>query len=367
MVILCYNIFYNIKIEGDDLKNKKYIKVFTITVIPIVLLLGFVVGKELNSEDNSLYLLEQLLDESYEIINNITVNEGSEDESDLEEITEETKEEPSEKIKEDTTNSQEESVEDSLEENREEKDLDEEDKYEENDEQDIIEENVESEETRENEEEKDLDVKESTIREDRKLIALTFDDGPDKKITPMVLDELKKRDVKATFYLIGNNVEKNPEVVKRIHEEGHEIGGHSLNHIRFSVLSHEQIRWQVERTNHLIEEIIGHRPTTIRPPYGDMNSRVQSSIEQPIIMWSIDPQDWREEHRNPNFIGNRVVSSAHEGGVILLHDRYISTAQSVGLIVDSLLAQGYEFVTVSELFEFQEGEDNGSRIYRRLE
>ncbi len=188
----------------------------------------------------------------------------------------------------------------------------------------------------------------STKTQGGKLIALTFDDGPSSH-TPRLLDGLAERNVKATFFMVGTQVAYRGDTVRRVYREGHEVAQHSYNHPTLSSQSNEQVAWQIEYTTQLLNEALGRNDTyLLRPPYGDFNSRVGSVIGVPAIIWSIDPADWRD--RNAYTVCSRIVNNAFDGAIILTHDTMSTTVDGVLMAIDELLAEGYEFVTVSELY-----------------
>lgn len=180
-------------------------------------------------------------------------------------------------------------------------------------------------------------------------IAITFDDGPNAKYTPMLLDGLKKRNVKATFFLIGQNIEKddNSEVVKRMYDEGHLIGNHTYHHVEITKVSNEEAYQEIMMTNEVIQNITGEEVQFMRPPFGLWQKELEQKIHVLPVMWSIDPLDWATE--NVDEIVNKVVTEAQENDIILLHDCYDSSVKSALRIIDLLTAEGYEFVTVDEL------------------
>lgn len=178
-------------------------------------------------------------------------------------------------------------------------------------------------------------------------IALTFDDGPSKHFTPMLLDGLAKRDVKATFFLIGVNVEKNKELVSRISKEGHLIGNHTYHHVEITKIPDEEAYQEIKMTSDLIEQITGKQTEFMRPPFGVWQKQLEEKLEIIPVMWSIDPLDWTTE--NVDEIVNKVVTETEEGDIILLHDCYKTSVEAALKIVDILQEKGFEFVTVDEL------------------
>ncbi len=193
----------------------------------------------------------------------------------------------------------------------------------------------------------------NSVETSRKVVAITFDDGPSPKLTPKLLDLLKERNIKATFYVVGTNAAEYPEILQRMVAEGHEIGNHTWNHPTLTKLSSSGVKSQIDRSNAAIEKAVGIRPTTMRPPYGATNSRLNRSMNADyglkVIMWSVDPLDWK--YRNADRVQREIVSGATPGGIILVHDIHSSSVAAMPGTLDALTAKGYEFATVSELLE----------------
>lgn len=181
----------------------------------------------------------------------------------------------------------------------------------------------------------------------RKLIALTFDDGPSAATTSRLLDILKEKNVKVTFFALGNLAERNPALLQREEAEGHEVGSHTPYHNQQTKLSPASIQAEAATMNQIFINILGHSPAFTRPPYGSVNDSVRTNLAQPLILWSIDPEDWK--YRNAATVRANVVGAAHDGAIALMHDIYATTVDAVPGIIDDLRAQGYEFLTVSEL------------------
>lgn len=178
-------------------------------------------------------------------------------------------------------------------------------------------------------------------------IALTFDDGPSAVWTPALLDGLKERGVKATFFLIGENADKNPEIVKRMAEEGHLIGNHTYHHVELTKVSENEARLELADTSAVIVRITGKEPEYMRPPFGTWQRKLEQDIQMLPVLWTIDPLDWTTE--NQDEIVNKVVTEAEENDIILLHDCYKSSIEAGLRIVDILQEEGFVFVTVDEL------------------
>ena len=181
------------------------------------------------------------------------------------------------------------------------------------------------------------------------VVALTFDDGPNASSTPILLDGLKERKVRATFFLIGENVEKdeNEKIVKRMYEEGHLIGNHTYTHCNLSKLETGEAKKELEQTDTVIEKITGKQPAFARAPYGELPVDSEQDLSRMYIGWTVDPLDWMTE--DAGAVVKTVVEEINPGDVILLHDCYPSSVQAAIRIVDLLQGKGYEFVTVDHL------------------
>ena len=180
-----------------------------------------------------------------------------------------------------------------------------------------------------------------------KYIALTFDDGPSSKYTPVLLDGLKERGVHATFFLMGKNIEGKEDIVKRMSEEGHLIGNHSYEHIQLTKAGPKAVCEAVEHTQKQIETITGKRPEYIRPPYGDWNEELEEEIEMTPVLWSVDSLDWKL--KDTGKILRRVLKDVKDGDIILLHDIFPSSVEAALELIDILQKEGYVFVTADEL------------------
>lgn len=181
-----------------------------------------------------------------------------------------------------------------------------------------------------------------------KLIALTFDDGPG-PYTNRLLDGLAERGVKVTFFVQGMNADVYGNTIRRIYTEGHQLASHTYNHPTLSTQSDSEVRWQVNRTEEILNGKLGKSfHYILRPPYGDYTSRVLSLINTPAIIWSVDPVDWK--YRNANTVRDNILSGAFDGAIVLAHDIHSTTVDGALMAIDQLLAQGYEFVTVNELY-----------------
>lgn len=185
------------------------------------------------------------------------------------------------------------------------------------------------------------------IKEGEKKIALTFDDGPHPHYTSQLLDGLKERGVQATFFVTGEHAQMHPEVIERMHKEGHLIGNHTYSHIQLREDNRDEFKNQLVKTNEIIREITGEEVQYVRPPYGTWDKGMEKELNMFPVLWTIDPLDWCST--NVEHIRKNVVSKARENGIILMHDYYPSTVTAALEVVDELQKQGYEFVTVEEI------------------
>lgn len=196
----------------------------------------------------------------------------------------------------------------------------------------------------------------------QKLIALTFDDGPRRSTTTALLDGLAERGVKATFFLIGAQVEDNRDVVRRMDREGHQIGIHTYDHVQLTDLNRADFDAQVEKTRQVLKATLDHNDFLLRPPYGILDDSVKAWAGCPIILWSIDPEDWGDQNAAREI--EHVVANAKDGSIILLHDIFSPSVEAALAIVDRLHAQGYLFVTVEELFAARHITLEAGKVYR---
>ncbi len=195
----------------------------------------------------------------------------------------------------------------------------------------------------------------SSCKNDKKLIALTFDDGPHPKNTPIILDILAQYGIKATFFEVGSNVEYYPDVSRRVIEEGHEIGNHTYTHPHVKNLSLAGLEKEVEKCEAAIKKATGKAPVLFRPPEGVIDDAVKvmsTDREYSVIIWSVDTRDWAGTPTS-TIVGN-VMKNVKSGDIILMHD-YVTkschTIEALKIIIPRLLDEGYTFVTVSRLIE----------------
>ena len=199
--------------------------------------------------------------------------------------------------------------------------------------------------------------------EGRKLIALTFDDGPHATNTPRLLDFLKAQDVRVTFFVLGGSAELYPDIVRRAAQEGHQVASHTYSHKDLTKLGAQRLADEIEDTAVLLESLTGARPTTMRPPYGAQNAAVQAAAGTPLILWSLDPKDWSTRDADKSY--SRIMEQTRDGEIILLHDIHPQTIDAAIRVIPALKAQGYTFVTVDELIAARGGAKPGDVVFNR--
>ncbi|HJA92078.1 MAG TPA: polysaccharide deacetylase family protein [Candidatus Eisenbergiella merdipullorum] len=191
------------------------------------------------------------------------------------------------------------------------------------------------------EEEKNAEEKEP------RKVGLSFDDGPHPTYTEQLLDGLKERGVKATFFVTGEHAALHPDIIRRMSEEGHLIGNHTYSHIQLNSSNREAFRKELIRTNEVISQITGKEVLYVRPPYGSWDKTLEEELNMFPVFWTVDPLDWCSS--NASCIVQSVVREVEENDIILMHDYYDTSVTAALQIVDELLAEGYTFVTVEEI------------------
>ena len=194
----------------------------------------------------------------------------------------------------------------------------------------------------------------------RPMVALTFDDGPYAKVGNRIMDCAAQYNAKVTFYVVGDRVNTYASEMRRMVNEGHEVGNHTMNHKILTKLGAGEIASQIEKCNQAVQNVTGIRPRTVRLPGGGKNSTVLANISQPIILWNLDTLDWK--HRNAATSVQKVLSSVKDGDVILMHELYTASADAACQLIPELTARGYQLVTVSELAQYRGGLNN-NRVY----
>lgn len=200
---------------------------------------------------------------------------------------------------------------------------------------------------------------------DPKYVALTFDDGPSPRCTPRLLDGLREMGAKATFFVVGCQAVKDPDIVQRIAAEGHQVGNHSYDHADLHSLTSAQALADLEKNDALLRELLGEGEYWVRPPYGLMTEAEAAALSVPLVNWSVDTEDWRT--KDSGKILDVIYRCTGDGDIVLLHDRYQNTVDAVLMAIEHLQQQGYVFVTVAELLEIKGVAAEPGVTYRRAE
>jgi peptidoglycan/xylan/chitin deacetylase (PgdA/CDA1 family) len=204
----------------------------------------------------------------------------------------------------------------------------------------------------------------SSVKVNGPYIAMTFDDGPHPSNTPRLLDMLKQRNIKATFYVVGQLARQYPNIIRRILAEGHEIGNHTYTHPILTKISDDRIRKELGDTHKALVDIAGYHPRTMRPPGGGTNARLKQwffdEYGYSTIMWSVDPMDWKRP--GVSVVTSRLVNGAHSGAILLAHDLHKPTIDAMPNTFDGLLSKGYRFVTVSQLLNMESSAPSGPAV-----
>jgi peptidoglycan/xylan/chitin deacetylase (PgdA/CDA1 family) len=187
---------------------------------------------------------------------------------------------------------------------------------------------------------------------ENKYVALTFDDGPRRDTTGRLLDGLLQRGASATFFVVGEQIEANRDLVERMRTEGHQVGNHTWSHVRLQGADSQRALQEVQQTEEALEALLGGSGYWLRPPYGFIDGSEQVQITVPMVKWSVDPRDW--ESRNTGQVTQAV----------LLHDIYDTSVDAALAVVDALEEEGYLFVTVEELLALNGVEPQPGVLYR---
>ncbi|MEM9317530.1 MAG: polysaccharide deacetylase family protein [Pseudomonadota bacterium] len=187
----------------------------------------------------------------------------------------------------------------------------------------------------------------------RAEVALTFDDGPHPTLTPQLLDILAAYGARATFYVIGRNAARYPEILRRMAAEGHEIGNHTWSHPSLYGVSDGGVLAEIDRTNDAVRAAVGFDPQSIRPPYGNMYPRQSHMVfdarGMTTVLWSVDPLDWQRP--GSGVVAGRIINGSHSGAVVLSHDIHGPTVRAMPAVLDGLRGRGYSMVQVSEIVD----------------
>lgn len=184
------------------------------------------------------------------------------------------------------------------------------------------------------------------------VAALTFDDGPRSEYTPQILDILYEQQVPATFFLVGENLSQNKLLVQEMAASGHEIGSHTFSHPDLTTLDSYAIQNEIEQTKEALKKILPeYSMKFVRPPYGRYNAEVENAIQEPLMLWTIDSGDWETPHADS--IYKTVVSNIQDRDIIVFHDDNAQTVEAIEKIILDLKDRGFQFATVSQLYENQ--------------
>ena len=178
-------------------------------------------------------------------------------------------------------------------------------------------------------------------------IALTFDDGPNARYTPLLLDGLRERNIQASFFVIGENIEGNEDILQQMQTDGHLIGNHTWDHVQLNKIPAQKARMEIEKTNNRIYEATGVYPSYVRPPFGAWIKDMELSVDMLPVFWDVDTLDWKSQ--NVDAILKAAGEEPEDGSIILMHDEYQTSVEAALLLIDRLKEKGYEFVTVDEL------------------
>lgn len=188
----------------------------------------------------------------------------------------------------------------------------------------------------------------------KKLLAITFDDGPYTPVTMSILNRLDKYNARVTFFVLGSRLDSNKsyrETMKKAYEMGNQIGSHTYSHKDLTSLSDKELEKEIDKTKKSVKDVLGIEPDAIRPPYGSTSAKVETAMNKHIILWSIDPMDWK--YKNADTVCNNIVNNAFDGGIVLLHDLYQTSADGAIKAIEKLTECGYAFVTVDELAQLR--------------
>ena len=208
----------------------------------------------------------------------------------------------------------------------------------------------------------DVYVEDGTETQDKKYISFTFDDGPS-KYTKELLKTLELNNSTATFFMLGNRMKYNEDIVKEVYNSSSEVASHTYSHKNLNKLSSKDILSEINSPAILFNEITGGEIKYLRPPYGNHNETVDST-KYPIILWNIDPKDWLT--KDSNKIYNAVLKHACDGCIVLMHDIYPTTIEAVKMLIPKLNSMGYEVVSISNLAKYKNHEIKNNEIIRKI-
>ena len=195
-----------------------------------------------------------------------------------------------------------------------------------------------------------------------KAVALTFDDGPSRDNDGTILEALQANGAHATFFVLGNRARVDGDIMHMILDDGCEIASHSWDHPQLSKIKWKKAKSQIDRTDRIVSKLLnGYQISLLRPPYGSISKTMRKKVEKPMILWSLDTEDWKS--RNAKKVFNRVKKEVKDGDIILMHDIHPETAEAVKKIVPWLSEQGYDMLTVTELMARKGKTMEGGKAY----
>lgn len=209
----------------------------------------------------------------------------------------------------------------------------------------------------------DIKIEKPVIKDNSKLLSLTFDDGPS-KYTKDLIEVLDKYDSKATFFILGNNIKGNEAIIKNISSKGHQIGIHGYSHTPFTNMDVDDVNAEIAGTYDMLSRI-DVRPTNIvRPPFGKLNETIKEQVNYPFVLWNIDTDDVKNQ--NKENIKTNIRKQISEGSIILMHDLYPTTVEAVDEIIPELIGQGYKFVTLSDMNKRYDTVLKPGKVYAKI-
>jgi peptidoglycan/xylan/chitin deacetylase (PgdA/CDA1 family) len=197
-----------------------------------------------------------------------------------------------------------------------------------------------------------------------KVIMFTFDDGPSPTATKKLLEELRKREAKVTFFVLGNNAKENPDLIKEAYQDGHTVASHSYDHKDLANLNDSKISWEFNATNDVIRNILNINNTFFRPPYGSSNKHIFEMAKMNFIYWDVDPLDWK--FKNSETVYKNIMKEAKNRSIVLVHDIYETSVDGALKAIDELLKQGYSLVSADEAKKLGLIKTNGFASYYDL-
>ena len=196
-----------------------------------------------------------------------------------------------------------------------------------------------------------------------KYVALTFDDGPWPETTEQLLDGLAERGAKATFFLIGEQIAGHEDTVRRMADEGHQVGSHTFTHMDLRRGDPAERLREIAATDETLRALLGDGVYWLRPPWGFLAPQTAAAVEVPMVYWSLDTEDWRR--LDADAVAQDIIDHARDGDIILLHDPYTTSVEAALRAIDALTPQGYRFVTLEELFRQKGVEPELGKLYIR--